>query len=543
MIIPTRKLKELPHVLPWKRILYTLGFFFFCLIDNRVKNCSGLDGGREIFRDLTGVVMAALIISHYSLKEFKKYRLAYLVWTVTGVLGGAFVYFLGRGYVPYSVDLLVLIVDAVLFGYILICTYIKIIVEKHNPQLNRKFAVLWCTMMLLMIVSGGGYLWPFCYFVMFGCFYLTDFTGQEQADLFHGMLDGVILSFFIFQGHSFVLRPYDCVDARYKGFFANPNWNSLYYLEVLGAVLTKLIYVSKKHCGKLIKLYYWLGAGVLLAFEFMTIGRSGWITAFIMTVLFLAFMGRLEKKKRYIRNGAALAVCFALAFPVCFSAARYLPPMFHHVLWFYGEWNEDRVHSWNKWDSEKFVDVDEFFDAAQRRIVRSVEDLVRNLPETPPDIKRVQIAKSAVESTAMPQVQRREAVLTEEEAKDSYIIRSTIYKYYFKNLKLRGQPYEEQGFQISPVFWVGHAHNIFLQFGTDFGIIVMVLFACLTIGGCVDYKRQYYAKGSEYAVGFFFFILIPIVFGMFEYSWGVGSLSITMLFVAWRGNIVNEQEQ
>lgn len=99
------------------------------------------------------------------------------------------------------------------------------------------------------------------------------------------------------------------------------------------------------------------------------------------------------------------------------------------------------------------------------------------------------------------------AVLTQEEAKDSYVIRSTVYKYYFTHLKLWGQPYEEQGFQITPTYWIGHAHNIFLQYGTDFGIIVMILF------------------------------------GMFEYSWGVGSLTITMLFSAWRGNIINEQEE
>jgi hypothetical protein len=34
-----------------------------------------------------------------------------------------------------------------------------------------------------------------------------------------------------------------------------------------------------------------------------------------------------------------------------------------------------------------------------------------------------------------------------------------------------------------------------------------------------------------------FFVIIPAVFGLFEYSWGAGSLSITMLFLAWRAVI------
>lgn len=46
-----------------KRILYTICFFLFCLIDQRTKTGSGKDGAIEVFRNLTGVVMA-LIIFH-----------------------------------------------------------------------------------------------------------------------------------------------------------------------------------------------------------------------------------------------------------------------------------------------------------------------------------------------------------------------------------------------------------------------------------------------------------------------------------------------
>lgn len=534
------------HILSWKRILYTLCFFFFCLIDNRVKNCSGLDGLREIYRDLMGVMLAIIIISNYKPEDIKRWKLPYLIWSIVSIIGGSALYFLGKERVMFPVDLLVIIVDVVLFGYILIHTFIRIVIEKNKPRLNKKFTILWGIMMLLMMFSGGRYLWPFCYFAMFGCFYVTDFTKQEQEDLFHGMLNGIILSFFIFQGHCFVLRPYDYVGARYRGFFANSNWNALYYLEVLAAVFAKLIYVYRNQCGKWIKLYYWLGAGVVLSFEFMTIGRSGWVTAFVMVVLFLWFMGRLQEKKRYLKNVASLILCFVLTFPLCFSAARYLPPVFHHVLWFYGEWNEGKVHSWDKWDSEKFIDIDEFFDAALGRIAESVGSLLGNSPfairSEAAELTDETMEAAPAEPTATPDPRIEAAVLTHEQAADSYIVRSTIYKYYFTHLKLWGQPYEEQGFQITPTYWIGHAHNIFLQYGTDFGIIAMVLFGGMVIGSCVDYKRQYAKKCSEQAAGLLFFVLIPAVFGMFEFSWGVGSLTITMLFLAWRGNIVNEQE-
>ena len=37
-----------------KRILYTICFFLFCLIDQRTKTGSGLDGAIETFRNMVG---------------------------------------------------------------------------------------------------------------------------------------------------------------------------------------------------------------------------------------------------------------------------------------------------------------------------------------------------------------------------------------------------------------------------------------------------------------------------------------------------------
>ena len=56
-----------------KRLVYALCFAFVCLIDQRTKTCTGLDGWLESFRDLTGVVMAVVIMSHYKLDDFKKW--------------------------------------------------------------------------------------------------------------------------------------------------------------------------------------------------------------------------------------------------------------------------------------------------------------------------------------------------------------------------------------------------------------------------------------------------------------------------------------
>jgi len=511
---------KLPCNYSWKRLLYTFCFFLFCLIDQRIKTCSGRDGWLETFRDLTGVGMACLILSHYRLEEFRRWKLPYLIWSAVGILSGAGALVWGVKHRPFLNDWIVIILDVFLFGYIVIHTFITAALEKQLPSLNKKFTALWALMMLLMVQSRNDSAWPLCYLVMFECFFLTDFTPEEQTDLFHGALNGILAAFFIFQGLCFVFRPYDVV--RYMGFYHNSNLNSLFYLEVLAAVFVKLIYVTKKNASPWLKLFYWLGAGTLLSFLFMTIGRTAWLTAIVMGVLFLVLLGRVQKKKKFFRNGAVLVLCTCLTFPLCFGAVRYLPPVFHHPIWFWGEYDVERVHSYDPWYSEKYVEADEFFQAALGRIT----DTIYNLLEHSPFFIQADAAAEGED--------RKKPLLESEQELDSLLTRGTIYRYYFTHLNLSGHPYEEQGFQLTPTHWVAHAHNIYLQYGTDFGIPVMALFFILIVWSfCLCWKQGWKAE-SEPDIAAALFILIPALFGILEYSWGVGSLSITMLFTSWR---------
>lgn len=513
-----------------KRLLYTLCFFFFCVIEQRVKNVSWIGGWPDVFRDLTGVVMAVVIMSHYRLKEFRERKLPYLVWTVLWIIGAPFVFFWGKHNWTFLNDWLVLMLNGVLYGYILIHTFISVVLEKRWPRLNVRYFAVWLLMMALMIVSRSNYIWPFCYLVMFGCFYLTDYSKEEQKDLFQGMLDGMILGFYVIQGLCFVFRPYD--EVRYKGMFANPNWNALFYLEVLAAVFAKLLYVTRTKAAKWVRAYYWIGAGVVLSFELLTIGRAGWLTAMVMILAFLKYLGKLQTPRRWGRTLLTMTMCVILTFPLCFAAVRYVPPLFHHPLWYQGEWNEERVHSWDPWNSEKFVDIDEYLEAALGRI----GDSFINLFEHSPFMLKADAAEAGedmdVEQDELPP--NKIPVLTEEQARDAFLVRSTIYQYYFRHLNLFGHTEEEQGFQLKEHYWIGHAHNIFLQYGTDFGIPVMVLLAVLVVWGAVLLGKRYAKSGTEAEVGCWMYLLIPAVFGMFEYSWGVGSLSMLMMFVAWR---------
>lgn len=511
-----------------RRLVYALCFFLFCVIDQRCKTAVG----SGVFRDLTGAVMAVMILAHYGLEDFRKRKILHVLWTAVWIIGAPIVFYLG-GYLTAVKDVQkewwAIALGVVLFGYVLVNTFTSVVLEKKYPKMNLKFGTVWLVMMLLMIFSRSTYLWPFSYLVMFGCFYLTDFSEEEKKDMFQGMLDGVILGFFVLQGWSFVFRPYD--KARYSGAYGNSNMNSLFYIIVLAAVFTKIIFVVKNQSNKWVRLYYWVGAGVLLSFELLTIGRMGWLTAIFLVIAFLSFMAKIQLRRKWWKNLLVLILSVCLTFPLCFSAVRYLPPLFHHPVWFPGEWSEGRVHSWDPWNSEKYIDLDEYAKMATGRIIKIFKDLL----EHSPFVLKVD-AEEANPANSEP-------LLTLEQSKDNLVVRGTIYKYYLKRLNFWGYPYEEQGFYLTPTFWVYHAHDIYLQYGTDFGIPVMILFTVLIFWGARLLGRQYKRQKSEIAVGCWMFLLIPAVFGLFEYSWGVGTLSILLMFAAWREVICCEEKQ
>ena len=502
-----------------RRLVYALCFLLFCVIDQRSKTVFG----KWVFRDLTGAVMAVIILSHYHMEDFRKRKVLHLIWTAVWIIGAPITFALG-GYHAAVLDIRMewwaITLGVVLFGYVLINTYGSVVLEKKYPKMNLKYGAMWLLMMFLMIVSRSTYLWPLSYLVMFGCFYLTDFSMEEKNDLFQGMLDGIILGFFILQGYCFVFRPYDMV--RYYGAFSNPNMNSLFYVIVLASVFVKIIYIEKKQSNRWVRLYYWVGAGVLLSFELLTIGRMGWFTAAFLVIAFIYFLKKIQLHKRWWKNLLALSLSVCLTFPLCFSAVRYLPPLFHHPVWFPNEWNETRVHSWDPWDSDKYIDLDEYMDAAAGRIV----DIFKNILQHSPFL----LTADAEEA----QTVNSEPVLSPTDSIDSFVIRSNIYKHYLANLNFWGHPYSEQGFQLTSEYWVPHAHNIFLQYGTDFGIPVMILFTVLIFWGARLLGREYKRQKSEMAAGYWMFLMIPAIFGLFEYSGGTGSLSVLIMFVAWR---------
>lgn len=160
--------------------------------------------------------------------------------------------------------------------------------------------IIWTVMMILMIFSRSEYLWPECYFVLFLCYYLTDRTQEQRRNVTLGIIDGIILGFIVIQAHSLLFRPYDIVG--YMGNFCNPNHNCVFLCFCLAAILSKILYLKNEKAKRSIIIFFCLLAEACYSFIFMTISRSGYLTTFFITVVFLIMYCRTVSQN-FFQNG------------------------------------------------------------------------------------------------------------------------------------------------------------------------------------------------------------------------------------------------
>lgn len=356
-----------------RRLLYFLCFLAFELIDF-LRNTQNGDiwsaavGG-------TGLVMMVLIWSEYPLKEwhYGKHTKVYMaIWTVCclGIAGAAalwqqhfifgiykWTFFLGVWNVWWIF----------LVGQEIVKRIWKAGSLRVKPDLTGVLALV---MAFLMTFSRSGRLWPVWFAAMFGMFYVTRFTGEKLEQLFEAMVDATIVAFFVIQIYAYGFRPYDVI--RYLGAYPNSNVASLHYLVAYTMVLCKLHYLEKKNAKKGWRIFFFLGAAGLLDFMFLTMGRTSWVTAIVITCFYGIFVIWKNWKKKFsgvIARGAALVAAFVVLFPVVFGTVRFFPTVLHHPVWYGGEYSIEKVHSFDTADSPKYIEMDEFLEAVFGRIV------------------------------------------------------------------------------------------------------------------------------------------------------------------------------
>lgn len=467
----------------------------------------------------TGLVIMVIIFSQLPIKQFLK-PLSY-IYTALCALAIGLVYFHWTRHIgEYSFgQRATAIMNIWWIGLVLFYFACQMIKEK---KLKLHIGVLgwtWLLLSLWTLISVAGRWWPMWFLLMFGSFYFIRFSNEDKSALIEAMIDGTIASFFIIQSYAFLFRPYD--EVRYKGAFTNSNMMALYYLIVYCMILFKIHLLHVRNAKWGWKFFYLIGAGGLLGFQFLTISRSSWVCSAVVTLCYgwiVLHKAWGEGLLKLVLRGCILVITAFLVFPAVFWTVRWLPTVHPHPIWHEGEWRTDAVFPWDPADSEKYIELDEFLDAALGRIVNIFQIF---------DARNPFVLQAYAKSN--------ENIVPEPDydwQRNSMVIRKVFFQTYWENATWLGHP-EQDGhyiFEESGVY-MWHGQNLWIQivyyFGYPAGVFLAVLIL-LTLWKAGKKIRT--IKEDCYAMIPIIICLAYFSFGLVEVVWNPGQLILTLVF-------------
>ncbi len=505
-----------------KLYIYTILFLTIMIIDQRLHTGS-IIASRTFVQALA---LPFLIIMIVQMKFENIRKLRYLVYIIITSCITIFLSIWLLFHVEFYLKYTILLIEIAIYGFIMLyaVTNRKEFFEK---KVYRNWtAIFWCVMLLGMCLSRYNGLWTWVFLALFIPLSLLTINNEEQKIILQGMLNGIISSYFVMQGLAFIFRPYDII--RYSGLYNNPNMNALFYVIVFAAFLANQFLLNEKKSLKNSKILNFILMMSVIGFTILTMGKAAIITEIILVCIYLLIMVRnKEKKLKFVFMQIVLWISTSIVIlPICFIAARYIPPIFHHPVWFYGEYSEERVHSFDAYNSEKYPAVEEVADALLERYL-GIENAF--LKET---TREALIEKELVKSEAVAGdgTDAMHPLYVDGIADDSTKARIGIWKEYVTKINYFGHNIDAPHFWLTENYYILHAHNIFLEFTYDFGIIIGIFFFLgYAISGISQFILAYKTKSAkEFTI--LIMLLVLGLFGMFELDWYVGQAPLVLFF-------------
>ncbi len=504
-----------------KQTLYMLCFIALMIIDWTRGSQVGSTWAWTV--NMTGVVMAVILFSAYSPKEFIKP--VYLIYSAICVIALPVSYYWWSLHQEaiYRDKLLTAVLNVWFLGIFAIKMFLDVAVYKTKKLRFSKTEILAGIMLLWMLFSVNEDVWPGWYLVMFGLFYHTEYDGEDLKALRKGMLNGIIAAFFLLQGAAFVFRPFDDPHHRYCGIYANCNINAMFYGIVWIALLIKLFDIRRDHDKKWKEILCFIFVGALTAFSVLTISKTAWISMIAVGFFYVIFADfhYLEYKAGRVLEKLVLylAVVF-ICIPVTYGTVRYLPPMFHHPVWYEGEYSEERVHSWDSWDSEKFVSWEEFSAGITERVKPYIDAVLGKYRGG------MIVVRAADTITIVGKSYEKDSEVLQEFS--SVLGRIGYWEFYLKNGNMTGH-ISSEGHDIGFGFYVWHAQNMFVQFWYYYGIPSAVLFLIVLIRLVLNSIKDVIHK-NENAMCCLLYLVFFGLFGLFEATWYPGQMILLLAF-------------
>ncbi len=501
-----------------KRFLYTVCFISLMAIDWTRGSQTGDVWAWTV--NMTGVIMAVILFSAYPLKEF--FEPVYIIYSVIGImsLGIAYCWWMTHQTVIFRGQLLTAILNIWLLGIFVIKMFIDVFFYKTKKICVSKVEILTAVMLLWMLLSINEDIWPAWYLVIFSLFYHTEYDKESMEMLKQGMLDGIITAFFLLQGAAFVFRPYD--DVRYNGIYSNCNMNALFYGIVWIAFLLRLFEIRKKEGKKWIQVLCFLFSGAMIAFCLLTICRTALVTMFVtgfFYVMFADFNSLKFKAGKVFRKLVLYFGVVCISVPITFASVRYLPPIFHHPVWYDGEYSKYKVHSFDPWNSEKYVSWEKYLSWLTSRFSPYIRKF---LGEDQAGIAVVQASSFTIGNKTFSKDSE------EYDKYSSVLLRLAFWEYYIRNGTLEGH-HASEGHEIQNFNYVWHTQNIFVQFWYYYGIpSAILLLVIIAIVIFIAVKEM--LMGRDEALICLLYVLFWSVYGLSEAVWYPGQMILFLAF-------------
>ena len=504
---------------------YMLCFFALGVIDQRRGSADGRI--QMAASNCVGIVIAAMLLPSVNKEKFK--NKVYYWWTAFAVICGTLVGVWGWQNWRYRGQWITGVLNVMVWSYLVI----YMIRERKSANISRnlKRPFFWCLslMFLLMFFSIHEGILPLWMLFIFGGFYLLGIPSHLREDYLLGLLNGIIMWFFVQQTIAFGFRPYDY--PRYRGLYAGETQNGIFYMMAYCAFLCKWLWTKEKGSHRVLSGFYFFMSAGSISFMLFTGGRSSLMGVAVVTFMAYLLYYIVYKKSFYkwLIRVAALGLCVVLLFPVVYGTIRYLPLILHHPIWFAGEYSDETsIRSFDPWNSDRYVSFEEAVDTNIGRILVmfgiDIHKWNNDEARLPWSLKVY--AKEVIDPGSDPE---HPYVPVEIDPDNSIAIRKYIYKYYFTHLNLMGHSKENGNFYfMSGVY--GHAHNLLLQMAHDYGIIVGLLFLGLIIYCFIRLFRRMANGISEGSWIIFVFVTAIFVYGMTEVALIHGMITWALLY-------------
>lgn len=529
-----------------KKWIVTVCVLVICLIDQIVGSAYGEVQAAAV--NFTGFAVAGVILIHYPLRAFL--LSAHYVWAVISLVGSILILtpLDSSGYV--SAQWITAAINVGLYGHIAIQTFYHYYLRQKKPNIKWPIFAVWSIMMLGMVFSRNDSLWPLWFLVMFGCFYLTEYTRDEKECIFDGLMNGIIISFFLLQGFCVLYRLYDTV--RYTGIFTNSNINALFYLITEAAVLGKWYRFHITGEKTIYEFFTCIMNGMLISLCLMTIGRTAFVIMLFNTALtvFFLFFADYRRKLLYafLRLSAVFLAVF-LTFPVAFWCVRYVPAHFASPLLLTGDKIKSKVAPENfSPDDEKLVSYESLMEQVLGRFANIKKDqLFQFLKSQAEESSFLNASITALASSKdssnskdnKPAVRgggtsRKDPIFSDKTYITEKNARLEIYKECLRRTNFSGRKNSEGGFWLTKSHYYDHAHNVIIQMLYYFGWIPGILFGVLCFYAFFHYLFRCMTPKSANCRLIICSLLVSsfLCFGMLEIDWKIGQMSFTFFFLS-----------